>query len=73
MVMGPAALRLIVQPCDEDKEKDYQFSFVQVMENRWNEIDTVNPKYSGKNLSHCLFVHHKSHVDRPEFELGPPR
>ena len=26
------ALRLIVQPCNEDEEKDDQFSFFQVME-----------------------------------------
>jgi hypothetical protein len=31
-----AALRLIVQPCDED---DQFFSFFHVMEHRWNEID----------------------------------
>jgi hypothetical protein len=39
-----AALRLIVQPCDED---DQFFSFFQVMEHRWNEIDRGKPKYSG--------------------------
>jgi hypothetical protein len=44
-----AALRLIVQPCDEDEEKDDQFffSFSHVMEHRWNEIDRGKPKYSG--------------------------
>jgi hypothetical protein len=47
-----AALRPIVQPCDEDEEKDDQFfSFFEVMEHRWNEIDMGKPKYSGKNLS----------------------
>jgi hypothetical protein len=60
-----AALRLIVQPCDEDEEKDDQFflSFFQLMEHRWNEIDRGKPKYSGKNLSQCHFVHHESHMD----------
>jgi hypothetical protein len=45
-----ATLRLIVQTCDKDKEKDDQF-FHCVMEHRWNEIDRGKPKYSGKNLS----------------------
>jgi hypothetical protein len=39
------------------------FSFFQVMEHRWNEIDRGKPKYSGKNLAQCHFVHHKSHMD----------
>jgi hypothetical protein len=38
-------LRLIVQPCEED---DQLFSFLQVFENRWNEIDMGKPKYSGE-------------------------
>ena len=44
-----AALRLFVQPYDEDEEKDDQFFFLlfQVMEHRWNEIDKGKPKYSG--------------------------
>jgi hypothetical protein len=29
------------------------------------EIDRGKPKYSGKNLSQCHFVHYKSHMDRP--------
>jgi hypothetical protein len=43
------------------------------MKHLWNEIDRENPKYSGINLSQCLFVHHKSHMDRPEIEPGLPR
>jgi hypothetical protein len=39
------------------------FSLFQVMEHRWNEIDREKPKYSGKNLFQCHFVHHKSHTD----------
>jgi hypothetical protein len=60
-----AAIRLIVQPCDEDEEKDGQFvSLFLVMEHRWNEIDRGKPKYSGgKKLSQCHFFHHKSHMD----------
>jgi hypothetical protein len=34
------------------------FLFFQVMEHQWNEIDRGKPKYSGKNLFHCHFVHH---------------
>jgi hypothetical protein len=55
-----AALRLIVQPCNED---DQFFHFFQVMEHRWNEIDRGKPKYSGKNLSQCHIVHLKSHME----------
>jgi hypothetical protein len=32
------------------------------MEHRWNETDRAKPKNSGKNLSQCHFVHHKSHM-----------
>jgi hypothetical protein len=39
------------------------YSFFLAMEHRWNETDRGKPKYSGKNMSHCHFVHHKSHVD----------
>jgi hypothetical protein len=38
-----------VQPCGEDEEKDDKFfSFFQVIEHRWNEIDRGNSKYSGE-------------------------
>jgi hypothetical protein len=43
------------------------------MEHWWNEIDRGKPKYSGKILSQCHFVHHKSHMDGPGIEPGPPR
>jgi hypothetical protein len=43
-----AALRLIVQPCDEDEEKDNQFfSFFQGMEHWCNEIDKENRSTRG--------------------------
>jgi hypothetical protein len=41
--------------------KMISFSFFNVMEDRWNEMDRGKPKYWRKNLSH--FVHHKSHID----------
>jgi hypothetical protein len=49
------------------------FSFFQVMEHRWNEIDRGKPKYSDKNMSQYHFVHHKSHTDWPGIEPEPPR
>jgi hypothetical protein len=58
-----AALRLLVQPCDEDDDDDYFFINFLVMKHRWNEIDRGKPKYSGKKLSQCHFVHHKYHMD----------
>jgi hypothetical protein len=64
-----AALRLIVQHCDEDDEF---LPFFRVMEHRWNGIDRVKPKYSGENLSQCHFVHHKSHMDWAGIEPRPP-
>jgi hypothetical protein len=39
----------LCNPCDEDDEKDDQFfSFFEVMEHRWNEIDRGKQKFSGK-------------------------
>jgi hypothetical protein len=58
-----AALRLTVQPCDEDEDDDYFLSFFLVVEHRWNEIDRGKPKYSEKNLSQFHFIHRNSHMD----------
>jgi hypothetical protein len=64
-----AALRLLVQSCDED---DNDYVLFLVMEHWWNEIDRGKPKYSEKNLSQCHSVRHKSHMDCPGIEPGPP-
>jgi hypothetical protein len=48
------------------------FVLFQVVEHRWNDIDREQPKYSGKKLSQCHFVHHKSHVNWSRIEPGPP-
>jgi hypothetical protein len=53
-----------VQPCDEDEDDDKVFSAFSILMEHWcNEIDRGKPKYSGKNLSQCQFVYHKSHMD----------
>jgi hypothetical protein len=44
-----AALRLIVQHCDEDEEKDDRFFlFFQVTEHWWNEIDRKETEVCGE-------------------------
>jgi hypothetical protein len=37
------ALRLFVQPYDEDEDEQFFFQVFQVMEHRWNEIDRGKP------------------------------
>jgi hypothetical protein len=37
------ALRLFVQPCDEDKDEQFFYQVLQVMEHQWNEIDRGKP------------------------------
>jgi hypothetical protein len=37
------------------------------------KIGRGKPKYSEKTCPSATFVHHKSHMTRPGFELGPPR
>jgi hypothetical protein len=41
-------------------------------EPRWNDTDRGNQKNSDKNLSHCNFVYHISHMDWPGSEFAPP-
>jgi hypothetical protein len=59
-VKDPTAVRLIVKAV---MKMISFFPFFVVMEHRLNEIDRGKQKYSGKNLSQCHFVQHKSHVD----------
>jgi hypothetical protein len=40
------------------------------MEYPWDEIDREKLKYSGKNLSECHSIHHKSHMDSHSIEPG---
>jgi hypothetical protein len=40
---------------------------------RLKETERGKPKYSEKNLSQRHFVYHKSHMNRPGIETGPPR
>jgi hypothetical protein len=53
---------LIVQPCFED-ENNYFFVLFLVMQHGWNETEREKLKHSGKNLSQCHFVHHKSDIE----------
>jgi hypothetical protein len=38
-----AALRLIVQPCDEDEDEQFLYQVLRVMDHQWNEIDRGKP------------------------------
>jgi len=43
------------------------------MEHWWHDTDRGKLKYWERNLAESNFVHHKSHMDRPGIEYGPPR
>jgi hypothetical protein len=43
------------------------------IEHWWTDTDRETPKYSEKHLSKCHFVQHKSYMDWPGIESGPPR
>jgi hypothetical protein len=63
-----AALRLLVQPYDEDYIIIIIIIIIiiaifQIVDHRWNETDRGKPKCSRKKLSQFHFCHHKSHMD----------
>jgi hypothetical protein len=37
----------------------------------WNNTDKRTLKYPEKTLSHCQYVHHKCHIDKPSNKPGP--
>jgi hypothetical protein len=43
------------------------------MEQRWNDTGRGKSKDSERNLSQSHFVHHKSHMDCPGRDPGPPQ
>jgi hypothetical protein len=60
-----AALRLVVQPRDEDEEKDdrFFFNFTKQWSTGGMKLTGENRITRGKTLSQCHFVHHKTHMD----------
>jgi hypothetical protein len=64
---------LIVQPYKEDDEDEEVLSAFPLKWSTGGMKLTGKLKYSKKILSQCHFVHHKSHMDRPGIEPGPPR
>jgi hypothetical protein len=54
-------LRLTLQPCDEDEEKDKFFPFFYVLEQQWNEIDGKTKVLAEKPVPVPLFPPHILH------------
>jgi len=40
-------------------------------EHWWNNTDKRILKYPKKTLSHCQYVHHTCHIDKPSNKSGP--
>jgi hypothetical protein len=54
--------------------EDYIMSVIDEwmsLEHLWSDTDWRKPKYLGRKLSQCHFVHHKSDMDRPGIQPRP--
>jgi hypothetical protein len=45
---------------------------MMIYNSRWNKLLILETEVLGENLSQCRSVHHKSHINSPGLELGPP-